>query len=134
MTTKKNGHGAAAKGIGPEIAKAPVDTDTLPDIRANVLDTRDRELLGRGQRLLTIIQSPLYASRAARSGYTSEEHKEGWTLLNAASGQNRRLEDCFLATRTTPQAGYDMTLLIAIDEFENTWFPRTHAIIRRVLA
>ena len=26
-----------------------------------------------------------------------------------------------------------MTLLIAIDELENTWFPRMHAIIRRVV-
>lgn len=94
MATKKNGKGEESKVQAAALVMNDAGGD-VPEIRANVLDGRDRDLLARGQRFLTMIQSPAFAARAARSGYTSEEHKEGWALLNLASGQGRRLDDCF---------------------------------------
>lgn len=133
MTTKKNGN-AGAKGQMKTQNVVESAMEEIPEIRASVLETRDREWLSRGQRLLTMIQSPAFAAGAARAGYSSEEHKEGWALLNLASGQGRSLDDGFLATRTSPTQGFDMALLVTIDELEKTWFPRMRAIVRRVVA
>jgi hypothetical protein len=86
-------------------------------------------------RFLVTIQSPRLLPRARREGYTAEEHAEGWRLWLAASGSTRPFAH-WLAEKAAHVGGPDMDQmqkLSAIDEFENKWFPRTRAIIRRVL-
>jgi len=77
-----------------------------------------------------------YSAVARREGYSTKEHKEGWRLLKLASGEHRPLEHLFeetsLGTSAT-QSAERMRLLQDVDGFENTWFPRMRAILRRVV-
>jgi hypothetical protein len=97
------------------------------------LGTKERRYLTRVMRFLVTIQSPEYLRKARREGYSSEEHREGWRLWKLAAGEHMPLEYWFAEQAAGTAAMPSLGLLQAIDAFENTWFPRTRAIIRRVV-
>lgn len=100
------------------------------------LSSREQQFLLRVTRFLVNIQSTAYVNRARREGYTAKEHQEGWQLCREAAGANRPLDHWFAETKAAQSSNGNperMALLQELDYFENTWFPRTRAIIRRAL-
>ncbi|HSN98051.1 MAG TPA: hypothetical protein VLS89_07120 [Candidatus Nanopelagicales bacterium] len=107
--------------------------DALIEVRG--LDPAQQRFVRRSARFLMGISAPAYARRARLEGYTTAEHREGWRLCRLAAGENRPL-DHFLAevqVATVSDDAQRMAVLQSVDLFENTWFPRTRAIIRRVV-
>lgn len=102
-------------------------------IRRVTLGARHRDLLNRVQRFLVTVQSPIFARVARLVGYDASEHQLGWTLFRRAAGEERSLDEWFLEGRTVQPQAFDTKVLEALDGFENTWFPRTRAIIMRAL-
>lgn len=98
------------------------------------LDYGNFELLARVTRLLVAVQTPNLLVRARREGYTAEEHQLGQTLWRRASGLERPLDHYFArGVLTLADSAEGQRLLQEIDAFENLWFPRTRAIIRRAV-
>jgi hypothetical protein len=135
MARPKNPPAKKASGRAPQAEDvAPAEDEGT--ITPTALTARQQAFLRRASRFLVSIQSPVLVRRAKREGYTAAEHKEGWRLWRLAAGEDRSL-DQFLTEQeaTGVSAGADgLSLLQPIDDFENTWFPRTRAIIRRVVA
>ncbi|MGK3962076.1 hypothetical protein WMF38_54355 [Sorangium sp. So ce118] len=100
-----------------------------------VLTAAEQDLLGRALRFLVNVQAAPFGARARREGYTPDEHREGWRLLKLASGEQRPLEHLFVEASTggNVEGAERLRVLQEVDTFENTWFPRTRAIIRRVV-
>jgi hypothetical protein len=96
-----------------------------------------KAFLERAARFLVNINSRQYSPRAKRNGYTTDEHREGWRLYNKAAGADRPLEHWFSEQGQSASAGDiagdRLRLLTEIDTFENTWFPRVRAVIRRMV-
>lgn len=105
--------------------------DEVP--RAAPITASERKFLERVMKLLVGIQSPDVLRRARREGYSDAEHREGWRLLKLAAGENRSLDHAFAEIAAEAEATPSLGLLQQLDDFENTWFPRTRAIIRRVV-
>lgn len=99
------------------------------------LSSKDRQLLQRVSRFLINIASPGRAARALREGYTTDEHKQGWQLWRVAAGESISLDHWLdeLHATAAPDSGKSLETLKQIDAFENLWFPRTRAIVRRVV-
>ncbi|WP_437283481.1 hypothetical protein WME90_23770 [Sorangium sp. So ce375] len=99
------------------------------------LTAAEQDLLGRALRFLVNVQAAPFLARARREGYAANEHREGWRLFKLASGEQRPLEHLFAEAPSSGgvEGAERMQLLREIDAFENTWFPRTRAIIRRVV-
>lgn len=124
----------------PEEAPPPVVVVT-PSTRAPMIEdedegitAEDQQFLGQSLRFLVNLQKPGMAKIAQANGYTREEHAEGWRLHRAASGQDPALSVVFALSSTTPTAEQAyMPTLRRVDAFENLWFPRTRAIIQRVV-
>lgn len=101
-----------------------------------VLDADGRSLLEHVARLLVRLQQPSLMARARNEGYTTEEHQLGWDLLTEVGGGTATVElnvasgALQLADAKVSEAA--LARLQQIDAFENTWFPRARAIIRRV--
>jgi hypothetical protein len=95
----------------------------------------DQRFLDRAVRFLVSVQSPGYVRRVRREGYTAAEHRRGWTLWQTAAGADRPLDHWFAENEAESPVGggEQLRLLQEIDAFENTWFPRTRAIIRRMV-
>ncbi|XYH92682.1 hypothetical protein ACMHYB_33000 [Sorangium sp. So ce1128] len=117
--------GAQAAASGPSEAPLPL-----------VLTAAEQDLLGRALRFLVNVQAAPFVARARREGYTPDEHREGWRLLKLASGEQRPLEHLFVEASSGGgvEGAERLRLLQEVDTFENTWFPRTRAIIRRVVS
>lgn len=128
------------------VAKQPDETPpavvvVTPSTRAPMIDdedegitAEDQQFLGQSLRFLVNLQKPGLAKIAQASGYSGEEHAEGWRLHRAASGQDHALSVVFALSSTTPTAEQAyMPTLRRVDAFENLWFPRTRAIIQRVV-
>jgi hypothetical protein len=100
-----------------------------------VLTAADQDLLGRALQFLVNIRTTPFGARARREGYTLEEHREGWRLLKLASGEERPLDHLFAesAGDSAASGGERTRILQDVDSFENSWVPRTRAIIRRVV-
>ncbi|WP_437573121.1 hypothetical protein [Sorangium sp. So ce887] len=122
---------SASKNPGARAATSEPSEASLP----LVLTAAEQDLLGRALRLLVNVQAAPFCARARREGYTAEEHREGWRLLKLASGEQRPLEHLFVEASSggVVEGAERMQLLQEVDTFENTWFPRTRAIIRRVV-
>lgn len=107
------------------------------DIASTSLTKVQKAFLARVSRFLVNIQSRGYSGRAAKNGYTPAAHAEGWKLWSEASGMTRPLDHWFTEQERGGElagiAGDRLRLLQEIDGFENTWFPRVRAIIRRVV-
>jgi hypothetical protein len=122
---------SAPKNAGAQ--STPSDpSEALPPL---VLTAAEQDLLGRALKLLVNIQTAPFGARARREGYTPEEHREGWCQLKLASGEQRPIEHLFAETSSggAVEGVERFRLLQEVDTFENTWFPRTRAIIRRVV-
>lgn len=121
--------GARPASSGPSEASLPL-----------ALTAAEQDLLGRALRFLVNVQAAPFIARARREGYAANEHREGWRLFKLAAGEQRPLEHLFAEAAVEAASGGGvegaerMQLLREVDVFENTWFPRTRAIIRRVVA
>lgn len=94
----------------------------------------DQQVLAAVLRFLVNLQKPGLAKIAQAHGYSGAEHAEGWRLHRLASGEAQALTVVFGMSAPTPTvADVHTPALRAIDEFENLWFPRTRAIIQRVV-
>lgn len=121
-------------------AKPAKEPEPLPaeiEVASTSLTKAQKALLHRVSRFLVNIQSAAYSGRAARNGYTPAAHAEGWKLWSVASGMTRPLDHWFSEQQRSGDlagiAGDRLRLLRDIDTFENTWFPRVRAIIRRMV-
>lgn len=110
--------------------------EELPSATAN-LSSVDLIFLQRVVRFLVNMLDPAYADKARREGYSSKEHALGWQIWRTAAGETRPFEHWLRGQDVSDGADVDGTeqrrLLQELDDFENTWFPRTRAIIRRVV-
>jgi len=122
---RKNAPTKATKVTSPDPAPQPIP----------MLSSKDRQLLQRVSRFLINVASPGRAARALREGYTTDEHKQGWQLWRTAAGESISLDHWLdeLHAAATPDGGKSLEILKQIDAFENLWFPRTRAIVRRVV-
>lgn len=116
-----------ASGAAPESADLETSQTALSKVQ--------RAFLTRAARFLVNIKSSHYVGRASRNGYTTDEHAEGWRLWTTAAGADRSLDHWFteqqLAEATSGNAADRLRVLQDIDSFENLWFPRVRAVIRR---
>jgi len=101
------------------------------------LTKAQRAFIQRTNRFLLNIQSPLYTDRAAKNGYSPAEHAEGGRLWAIAAGRDRPLDHFFTEQHLQADAGEitadRLRIFQELDTFENTWFPRVRAIIRRMV-
>jgi hypothetical protein len=104
--------------------------ETVDDVS---LGSRDQQFMERVMRFLVAVQVPRRALRARREGYTAEEHTLGWKLWRKAAGEDRSLDEYFAEVRGSEESPEHVRILRELDSFENTWFPRVRAIIRRVV-
>lgn len=117
-------------------AKQGQESTALVEERAiPTLSSKERQLLQHVSRFLIGIAASARASRALREGYTTDEHQEGWRLWRLGAGEAITLDHWFDDLHATAQAKKNISLddLKQIDTFENLWFPRTKAIIQRVV-
>ena len=109
-----------------------------PPLTTTNLSSVDQEFLNRVVRFLVNVLTPVYAEKAKRDGYNSEEHALGWQLWRTAAGETRPFDHWLREQDISHGSDVDSAehhrLLQEIDTFENLWFPRTRAIIRRVVA
>ncbi len=128
---------SAKKAATPDVQTMLQEAVVAGDegLQKTPLTPENQRFLNRAMRLLVSIQSPLYVRRARREGYTAAEHKQGWSYWQIAAGADRPLDHWFAEHEAqSPLAGGEqLRLLQEIDAFENTWFPRTRAIIRRMV-
>jgi hypothetical protein len=82
----------------------------------------------------SIVAEPIGAC-PHKHGYDADEHAEGLRLYRTAMGDGLPLPVVFgLAAPAAPTSAPTITPeLRRIDAFENVWFPRTRAIIQRVV-
>jgi hypothetical protein len=108
-----------------------------PSLATTNLSSVDLMFLQRVVRFLVNVLDPAYADKARREGYSSKEHALGWQIWRTAAGETRPFEHWLRGQDVSDGTDGDGTdqrrLLQEIDDFENTWFPRTRAIIRRVV-
>ena len=64
--------------------------------------------------------------------YVPSEQREGWRLWRVTAGEDRPFEQ-FLTEQQVCGGSDHVLILQQIDHFDNTWFPRTRAIIRRAI-
>lgn len=111
-----------------ESAPVPVVvTDASPQLAE--LTPKDRRFLLRVSRFLLAVRERSVFARAVAHGYSVDEHNEGWKLYRVAMGENRPLD--LLAPKEDPKTDVSNDVLQALDTFENRWFPRARAIIKR---
>ena len=117
------------------VAEAPAAaTEAAPLEGDDELTWSDQQSLTAAMVFLVNVAKPSLAKTAQAQGYTHEEHAEGWRLHRAATGEAQSLSVVFGKAAAAPgDASAYMPTLRAIDAFENLWFPRTRAIIARVV-
>jgi hypothetical protein len=135
---------AASKAVSRAATAQPapsavlVEADIEPDLPEEIgpadLTSAERQFLGRTARFLIGIQSPRHLRRAARVGYGPEDHQEGWDTWGTAAGRKCPLSHMFAEVAIDMSAtGEVQAKLRTLDEFENMWFPRTRAMIPRLV-
>jgi hypothetical protein len=109
-----------------------------PPLATTNLSSVEQRFLRRVVRFLVNILTPVYADKAKREGYNSKEHALGWQHWRTAAGETRPFEHWLREQEVSDGIDVDSAeqrrRLQEIDNFENTWFPRTRAIIRRAVA
>src|SRR5262249_43618197 len=95
----------------------------------------DQRLKGRVVRFLVGMWRADWSRRASREGYTASEHALGWRLMRAADGEGMPIDHLFAEVRRGEDSARSRSVRTfrELDAFENTWFPRVRAIIRRVV-
>lgn len=97
------------------------------------LSGADRRFLETAAKFLVGVHTPMRAKAVRRAGYTQQEHAIGWSLYTQAAGQKRPLAYQIDEGDDASGASVQTGRLRELDAFENLWFPRTKAIIRRVV-
>jgi len=128
---------AKNSGKDPFKAEPPfgvIDIVENPFTRSQ-LTPADQRFLNRTMRFLVSVQSRAFVHRARREGYTAVEHRQGWSLWMLGAGADRPLDHWYAedAFENPLHSHEQLRLLQEIDAFENTWFPRTRAVIRRIV-
>jgi len=128
------------KAPAPTAATPTVTTPTNPPpapaaATASDPTRQDVRFLSDVLRFLVNVQQSTLAPVAAANGYDATEHAEGLRLYRTAMGDGLPLPVVFgLAAPVASTSAPTITPEIRrIDAFENLWFPRTRAIIRRVV-
>jgi hypothetical protein len=144
-TRTRKARSTGAKDDTDHLASAaPASSDVLDptaptplEFTATTLTKSDQALLRRTMRFLVNILEPGLADRARREGYSRQEHALGWQLWRTAAGETRPFEHWLREQQLVEGIDLDneeqRRRLQEIDDFENTWFPRTRAIIRRIV-
>ena len=118
----------------PDAEPAPAATETAAAQGDEELSRADHATLATVLHFLVAMQRPGLAAIAQAHGYNGKEHAHGWRLHRAASGEAQALAVVFTRATPAPTMGDShMPTLRQIDAFENLWFPRTRAIIQRVV-
>lgn len=136
---KKTPKSTRIRMLAPAVASDVdiLDSPSSSEFTATILTKPDQSLLRRTMRFLVNILEPGLAERAWREGYSREEHALGWQLWRSAAGETRPFDQWLREQQLAEGLDLDheeqRRRLQEIDEFENTWFPRTRAIIRRVV-
>jgi hypothetical protein len=97
------------------------------------LNWRDQQFLNAVVKFLTTVCRPKFIAIATAHGYTGAEQEHAWALYSTVLGMNQSFDHVF-AQQGAVGADSARETLVALDEFENLWFPRTRMIIRRVVA
>ncbi|HEU4406428.1 MAG TPA: hypothetical protein VFS43_14280 [Polyangiaceae bacterium] len=100
------------------------------------LSGTDRRFLETSAKFLVGVHTPKRFKLVRKAGYTQQEHELGWALYAKAAGQDRPLDQYIDEVDESDEAtatAEQMARLRELDGFENLWFPRTKAIIRRVV-
>jgi len=117
----------AAAGDGGSATVWDVTTDHDIDfVGGDNLAYEDRVLLGRVARFLYSVVEPRFHPPGAACRL-----RQGRAPRDLAAVQRRGGARCALARRADGWRRRPQALLLELDEFENTWFPRTRDIIRR---
>jgi hypothetical protein len=118
----------------PPVPEEDLDLD-LDEATPTEFSAEDQFFLRRSHTFLFNI--PRYIHRAKRQAYSQKEHDLGWELWSTASGKNRPFEHWLAENDQQDQltgiSAERLRLLQEIDTFENLWFPRTRALIARVM-
>jgi hypothetical protein len=102
----------------------------------NKLSAAQQQALEKTQRFLLNVTDPTLVSRVQLHGYDNEEHSYGWRLYAEASGMKLPL-NAFVSAQKRAQVPEDdrsYALFRALDQFENKWFPRVEAALKRYIA
>jgi len=121
-------HTAAPIVARPSSPAPPI----APVVDGAALVPQERRFLGRVSRFLLNVRDPDLYRVAQGHGYTWSEHETAWTLFRRASGEGRTLRAA-TPSAARARASAPIAELRIIDGFENLWFPRTRAIIARVV-
>lgn len=117
---------------------SPIITITSSIPMPFMLDAGGRALIESVTRLLLRLQQPSLMARALIEGYSTEEHQLAWELIVNAGGGTTTVElnvaSGALESADATVAQRRLAYLQQLDLFENIWFARVRAIIRRVLA
>lgn len=134
-TSKKTRESVRARAVSDitDLGATAFDDIGLEEIGETNVNAADRQLLGRLVRFLYTITVPTFLRRALRVGYGREEHEALWQLFTRAAGRDQSLETSFGLAGSEVGTTERQHLLLEIDAFENLWFPRTKAIIARVV-
>lgn len=134
-TTKKSRESVRVRAVSDitELGATAFEDVGIEEIGEANVNAADRQLLGRVVRFLYTITAPTLLRRALRVGYGREEHEALWQLFTRAAGRDQSLETSFGLTGSEVGNTERQHLLLEIDAFENLWFPRTRAIIARVV-
>ncbi len=134
-SAKKSRESVRAQAVSDitELGATAFDDVAPEEIGEANMNAADRQLLGRVVRFLYTITAPTFLRRALRAGYGREEHEALWQLFTRAAGRDQSLETSFGLAGTEVGSSERQHLLLEIDAFENLWFPRTRAIIARVV-
>ncbi len=96
------------------------------------LNWRDQQFLNAVVKFLTTVCRPKFIAIAAAHGYTGAEQDHAWALYRTVLGMHLSFDHVF-AQQGAVGTDSARETLVALDEFENLWFPRTRMIIRRVV-
>ena len=100
------------------------------------ISAEEHRLLERVLRFLVWIQQSALLARARALGFTPAEQRLGYELHTIAAGAGLTVAQNLAAASTARDHESDnapMEHLKTLDAFENLWFPRTAAIIRRTV-
>lgn len=134
-TSKKARESGRARAVSDivELGATAFDDPGFEEIGEASLNAADRQLLGRVARFLYTVTTPTFLRRALRVGYGRDEHDALWQLFTRGAGRDQSLETSFGLSGGDVGNAERQQLLLEIDGFENLWFPRTRAIIARVV-
>lgn len=131
-TTGQPGDDTASAAVAEATAGNAQPATAQRDVPRQVFTAQEKRFLDRVGRFLVTVGQTHLAARAMLNGYTLEEHQLGWELQRKSGGEMQPLGLlAAMQQAAVPTAPAQQLVLEALDAFENLWFPRTRAILRR---